>query len=253
MGDDMQRCVRVFILSVVLLGATLNYQAQSPRHLFIWAGQSNMVGTGSVAQPHSGPDPRVWELLDSWVQASEPIQGLGVSPALAFANRLLEFRPDWEIGLLPCAENASHIDQWARGEAFYELCLSKVSDGNLVGLIWWQGESDADNSDHANTWGSKFAAMVEGLRQDTGVDFSVVFAQIGPDDHVANFDYWSTVQDQQTLDLPGAVMVKTDDLTAPVYRGTPMHFSTLGYEIIGRRFAEAYVGVNSLYLPLVSK
>lgn len=258
------RMASMFAVGLLLIVAGLGcigLRSKADLHIFILAGQSNMVGGGNLSDPHTGPDSRIWTLDNTWIPAASPLPGsTGVGPGMAFAGQLLLYHPDWLIGLVPCARGGSSMAQWQRGSTFYQDCIKKLpaTGGVMSGLLWWQGETDADNPLTAATWGDHFTAVVADFRADTGdPNLPVVYVQIGPDDHVPGFESWSVVQLQQALaSVPGTIMVRSDDLSASEYRHPQFHFTTLGYEVMGRRLADAYERLtelfNLIYFPMVA-
>jgi hypothetical protein len=118
--------------------------------------------------------------------------------------------------------------------------------GRIAGLLFFQGEADTPDptlyprlSPKPTEWAGRFEAIVAGFRTDLAQpDLPVVFAQIGPMNHPPEVViHWKTVQEQQrSVHLPYCAMITTDDLTLQ----DEDHFTTESYEIIGRRFAEAY-------------
>lgn len=68
----------------------------------------------------------------------------------------------------------------------------------------------------------------------------MVFGQIGTNANPERFKNWAVVKEQQrTVRLPFSKMIVTDDLALKDY----VHFTTESYQIIGQRFANAYLNV----------
>jgi Carbohydrate esterase, sialic acid-specific acetylesterase len=244
---------------------------QGKLQLFILAGQSNMSGMGDM--PLSGMDvnPRVYVFGNDyhWKLAREPIddsknqvdtvsedKSAGFSPALSFATTLLKQSPDMLIGLIPCAKGGSLIDEWQRNlsdKALYGSCLKRVRAasvmGNVVGLLYFQGEIDAiDPKEHprrifsSHQWADKFSALVRDWRRDlNSPELPIVFAQIGTNTEPDRFKNWAVVKAQQRMvQIPFSRMIATDDLALKDY----VHFTTESYRIIGQRFAKSYFGLR---------
>lgn len=215
--------------------------------LYALMGQSNMSGRGIV--PGSQTTGTVWNFRNSfhWVLAVEPVDATGgevdvvssdppnagYSPALSFG---LEMGSN--IGLVPCAKGGSSISEWQRSfgdDTLYGSCWKRIlaasQMGDLEGILFFQGESDADTEAEANLWAYRFTQFVSAIRSDFG-NIPIVFAQLGGP--ATGFAYWNTVKDQQaSIDLACVEMITTDDL--PNNNG---HFFTAGYIVIGERFAE---------------
>jgi hypothetical protein len=252
--------------STVLQVAEIPQAYQGQMHLFILAGQSNMVGWAPI--PEGEPtDPRVYLFGKDyrWRIAAHPIEDAtnqvdmvsenriaGFGPAMDFAFASLERHPDLVIGLIPCAKNSSGIIQWQRDlsdQTLYGSCLKRVRAaspmGEIAGILFFQGETDAvdpiqypDPPPQPSEWSELFTAFVTDLRNDLNQpDLPVVFAQIGTNWAPEAYPNWDFLMEQQaSLQLPVSAMITTADL--PLLDG--IHFTTDSYRIIGRRFADAY-------------
>jgi hypothetical protein len=243
---------------------------QGELSLFILAGQSNMAGRGEVPESGQNTNPRVFVFGNDyhWRIAAEPIDepsnqvdkvsedpDAGFSPALPFAMSLLEQRPDVVIGLIPCARGGSSIDLWRRSlseNTLYGSCLKRVraasTMGNVAGILFFQGEADAiaqelfqESELFPNEWGDRFEVFVNDWRNDLGLpELPVVFAQIGTNTAPDIFINWAIVKEQQrSVEMPFCVMITTDDLALR----DPVHFTSESYQIVGQRFAEAYLNL----------
>lgn len=53
-----------------------------------------------------------------------------------------------KIGLIPCAEGGSSIDEWSRDGALYRHAINEAKfakeDSELARILWHQGESPED-------------------------------------------------------------------------------------------------------------
>ena len=200
-----------------------------------------------------------------WHMAQEPIDNAfdqvdyvsqddfaGFSPALTFATHVLEEQPNRAIGLIPCAKSSSFIDEWQPNlsdTTLYGSCLKRIraasTMGTVAGFLFFQGESDAlvepfkGQIPHHDEWANRFIELIQSLRDDLNMPaLPVIFAQIGPVPAEAAFAKWETVQAQQvSVQLPLTAMITTDDLSLQ----DELHFTADSYQIIGQRFAEAYL------------
>jgi hypothetical protein len=189
-------------LVIMLAGCTLERVPSSPvlasvsaavpqdLRLFILAGQSNMSGRGFVSQlPPSlrSPSHRVFVFGndDRWRIASEPIddpqgqidriskdQAAGVGPGLPFAVALAK-RSSRPIGLIPCAKGGSSMTEWDRTldrTALYGSCVARIrrasAAGQLSGLLWYQGETDARSATDTEKWPNRFRAFLTSVRSE---------------------------------------------------------------------------------------
>jgi hypothetical protein len=118
--------------------------------------------------------------------------------------------------------------------------------GEIAGLLYFQGEIDAvdpkkqtDRTFLPDRWADKFLVLIRDLRRDLNLpNLPVVFAQIGTNTEPESFKNWAVVKEQQPkARLPFSAMIATDDLPLKDY----FHFTTESYQIIGQRFAKAYI------------
>lgn len=161
--------------------------------LFLLMGQSNMAGYGCIRpgdpwQPGDHePLPGVVVLggqgtLKStrpkgricWRPAAHPLhlnqRSAGFSLALPFARRLREASPAGMIGFIPCAWGGAPIDALGPGSPVYRNALARarfaMRSGMLAGVLWHQGETDADGEATAPAHAGKLAALMAQLRAD---------------------------------------------------------------------------------------
>ncbi len=243
--------------------------------LWILAGQSNMEGVGNLedVEPPS-PYVHVLDMARRWHIAEEPLHWLCDSPdpchseatgaeqeriarearttrtkgaglGLAFANAMHK-ASGVPIGLIACAHGGTSMQQWnpqfkdQGGRSLYgSMLLSLRAVGNRVrGLLWYQGESDANPQD-ATQFRERFTQLVENVRTDTG-DANLPFysVQIGRFVVPPGSDPtgWNAIQEhQRTLadEIPNTAVVAGIDLELD----DQIHIGVHGLKRIGRRLA----------------
>ena len=73
----------------------------------------------------------------------------GVNLAESFADAYSK-EHDVDVGLIPCADGGTSLDQWAEGSLLFDSALycaelaSRTSQ--IVGVLWHQGEGDCSPS-----------------------------------------------------------------------------------------------------------
>jgi hypothetical protein len=139
-------------------------------------------------------------MVDGLEIATHPLHNdkperVGVGPGLAFARRLLERQPTVadQILLVPTAVGGSRLDQWAADGELFKAATSKLAraielaekaqwseepqpgleatpaaaNGSgvfVAGILWHQGESDADDEALARTYEQRLAETIGCLR-----------------------------------------------------------------------------------------
>lgn len=226
--------------------------------IFILAGQSNMVGWGSLAD-WPADRPRQTQGIyffdgSQWRLAQEPMHGKGVGPGLVFAQQIKQERPAKAIGLIPCAWGGSTLKQWSPSESphtLYGACLLKAREGQrrgtIKGLLWYQGENDCDNITQALLWPGTFARLMDDFRQDLqDPKMPVVFVQIGAlasrHKGPGTYEAWDELQTiQGQLELPLTARVTAMDL--PLL-SDGIHLNTKAQLELGQRLAMAWLSLN---------
>jgi len=215
--------------------------------LYLLIGQSNMAGRAAIEEQDRAPLNRVYLLTDQdqWEPAVNPLnrystirkalamQKLG--PGYTFARKLAAMNPDIEIGLVVNVKGGSSINEWVKGEHFYEEAIKKVRiaepAGAFKGIIWHQGESDRTEAD---SYLAKLEALVANLRADMGIpDLPFVAGEIG------RFVEGAEPINRVIRALPDRVgntaVVTAEGLTD---HGDVVHFDSRSQRLLGERYAD---------------
>ena len=172
--------------------------AREPVRVFIFAGQSNMVGSDSKVRdierfpPFAGlgePQQKVRFQYcigreqkmrsDGWVDL-QPVNGV-VGPELSFAREVTG-AIDAPIAIIKCAAGGTHLGgDWnpdePSGFEMYPLTMELVRSAladldrkkvpyRLEGVMWHQGENDMFNEDYQKNYGENLANFVARWRKD---------------------------------------------------------------------------------------
>ena len=195
----MTRQILVFVYSLIAAGLSLGQAADdSTVRVFIFAGQSNMVGSDSKVKdiknfpPYAGleqPQEGVRFSYsigrenktnsDGWV-ALEPVNNT-VGPELSFAWRVTQ-AIDAPVAIIKCAAGGTHLGgDWNPDEPIgfkmYPLALKLVRDSlaelkrqgvryRLEGFMWHQGENDMFNEDYMKNYGPNLKNYLAKWRRD---------------------------------------------------------------------------------------
>ena len=146
-------------------------------HAFLLIGQSNMAGRGFMNEAEPISDPRLkvlrngrWQTMYRPVNNDRPFSGvcLAESFALVYARE-----HDVEVGLIPCADGGTSLDQWVEGGLLYDhavyQCKLAQRTANIVGVLWHQGEADCAEDRYA-LYTEKFTRIMNALRRDLDLE-----------------------------------------------------------------------------------
>ncbi len=260
--------------------------------LWVLAGQSNMEGVGDLTQVET-PSPMVhsYQSREEWAVAEEPLHWLGESPRVVhhtlWGRPSLPDRPDPRdperakgaglgltfaktyhaltgvpVGLIPSAHGGTSMAQWdpaLRGEgdaSLYGATLARVRavGGKVKGVLWYQGESDANPADAAR-YQDRMTALLDAFRADFGdPDLPFYLVQLGCFEQAPSADGvagWNGVREAQRVwaqSQPNVAIVSAIDLELD----DAIHIGVHGLKRLGRRLASVAAGRPALSLGSVS-
>ncbi|MDC7683461.1 sialate O-acetylesterase [Asticcacaulis sp. BYS171W] len=244
-------------------------QAEPPKNMDIYLlmGQSNMSGRGDLsALPDAarGPFVNIWLYGNDgvWKPAADPLDSstgqidavsnelsskgedkAGVGPGLSFAKALNTRRP---VGLVTCAKGGSSLAQWKPNPArdkLYGSCLARAKEaagkGTIVGVLWYQGETDGRSVEAANTYGERLTNLITQVRadlEDACLPWVIVGLADQPDPTKSSgYTAWPEVQAQQkALKLNRVGYVTAADLPK---NSDDLHLTTGAQLVLGPKLA----------------
>ena len=228
---------------------------KEPIHSFLMIGQSNMAGRGNLGEVEPIENSRCYMLrMGRWQAMSEPINpdraifrgkypagvSLGASFADSFANAT-----GLEVGLIPCADGGTKIQQWQPGELLYDhaLMMAKLAmrTSKLTGILWHQGESDCRGLDEG-LYRQQFLHLMESLRRDLGdpnlpLVIGEVSEDISPVHGMVDMPAMNRLLHQLQKECPNCAIVKAKDLPL---KEDGVHFTSQALRELGRRYFVAY-------------
>ena len=137
-------------------------------------GQSNMAGRGFINEVPMICNERIqmlrngrWQMMTEPINYDRPVAGVGLAGSFA-AMWCMENKEE-KIGLIPCAEGGSSLDDWAIDKRIFKhaVCQAKfaMEDTELIGILWHQGENDSHGGNY-QTYYEKLQVIVETLRKE---------------------------------------------------------------------------------------
>ncbi len=273
----MKTIFTTLFLSLGILTAA----SKEPVRVFIFAGQSNMVGSDSkvadIARfpPYLGlekPQPKVKFSYcigrenkmrsDGWVDL-QPVDNV-VGPELSFARKVTQHL-DAPIAIIKCAAGGTHLGgDWnpdkPEGFEMYPLALELIRSSlaefdkknipyRIEGFMWHQGESDMFNEDYLKNYGANLANFFTKVRLDLkspNLKFYVgelCTKTIWGMDLRPSMYAISEGQKSVTKADPLAEYIPTSHVGVEIGGGVGLHYhyGTLGQLQHGENYADAYL------------
>ncbi len=221
-------------------------------HSFLLIGQSNMAGRGFLSEAEPIENDKIKVLRNGrWQGAFRPINPdrsfSGVSLAESFADLYVK-EHDVEVGLIPCADGGTNIDQWCAGSLLYDNAVYQARlaqrTSTIAGILWHQGESDANEESYA-LYEKKFLKIMNSLKKDLNL-YDVPFLLGGLGDYLAEYnggaikDYYPRIN--ETLEKIAKENPMTGFVSAKGLTANPdnLHFNTKSLVEFGVRYYEEF-------------
>lgn len=224
---------------------------------FLMIGQSNMAGRGEFNEvaPIENPDCYMlrmgrWQAMREPINPDRPIfegkfhSGIGLAASFADeAQKELGCR----IGLIPCADGGTRIDQWMPGEILYDhaVMMAKLAmrTSVLSGILWHQGESDCGSEEALLSHKQKFITMITALRKELGNEALPVLIGELAETYTPAYCLEDRPQrmNRQYLEieelLPKCCVISAKGLTM---KPDGIHFDSASLRLFGKRYFDGY-------------
>lgn len=216
-------------------------------------GQSNMAGRGFIEDVPPIYNEHINMLRNGiWQMMAEPIHFdrhiAGIGPASSFAHAWTEDHPGESIGLIPCAEGGSSIDEWAIDGPLTRHAISEakfaMETSELIGILWHQGESDS-YGERYKAYEDKLLTLFKHLREELDVpNIPIIIGELGHFLGEVGFGK-SAVEYKQINEILSKVahseencyFVTSKDLTA---NPDGIHIDAISQRKFGLRYYEAF-------------
>ena len=226
-------------------------------------GQSNMAGRGFINEVPMICNERILMLRNAgWQMMAEPINydrpNAGIGLAGSFAAMWCMEHEGEQIGLIPCAEGGSSLDDWAVDKNLFKNAVIQagfaMQDSELIGILWHQGESDSYGGGY-QTYYKKLQVIIESLRKEFNA-FEVPLIIGGLGDFVGkngfglNWTEYELVNEQLlkfAREQENSCFVTAEGLT-PNPDG--IHMDAVSQRRFGVRYYEAFVKREHVLKPI---
>lgn len=223
-----------------------------------------MAGRGKLGEVEPIVNNQTFMLRNGrWQKMSTPVNPdrttSGISLAESFAHSFAKTY-NLEVGLIPCADGGTCLDQWMPGELLYDNAVMQtklaMKTSKLAGVLWHQGESDSFDGRHVD-YQKKLAFIFESLRKDLNLSNDVPFLVGGLGDYLKDYkgkhDFSAYVYVNEALKSMAKQndyisFVSAEGLTA--YEND-VHFTSRSLREFGNRYFIAYKQLNPNLKPLI--
>jgi hypothetical protein len=238
--------------------------------VWILAGQSNMEGVGDMTgKAKAHPLVRAFSMRREWRRAEDPdachaasqctpkageilrkqaVKGVGAG--VFFAREMLKRSGGVPQGLICTAHGGTSMQQWSParahlgGESLYASMLTSVraTGQPVAGVLWYQGESDANPTD-ATHYTGRMGELVAASRRDLGQPrLPWVVVQIArhftDPMSLEETQGWNSIQEQQRL-LPKKIKFLETVAAIDLPMDDLIHIGAQGFPRLGARLASA--------------
>ena len=226
-------------------------------------GQSNMAGRGFLHEVTPIYNENILMLRNGrWQMMTEPIHFdrsvAGVGPAASFAQAWCNSNKNEQIGLIPCAEGGSSIDEWNVEGALFRHAISEakfaLESSELIAVLWHQGESDSYNGKYKDYY-QKLSVLVDSFRKELDI-LEVPFIIGGLGDYLGKSAFGRSCVEYK---LVNQELLRYAENNSNCYfvTGEKLHSNLDGIHInaesqrrFGVRYFEAYQTKSNVNMPL---
>lgn len=146
-------------------------------HSFLMVGQSNMAGRGFLDQVTPIYNEKIqmlrngrWQMMTEPINYDRPVAGVGL--AASFADAWVLDNPEDTIGLIPCAEGGSAIEEWRTDGLLFRHAIAQakmaMETSQLTAILWHQGESDS-TAERKEGYQKKLTEVLQAFREALGL------------------------------------------------------------------------------------
>lgn len=221
-------------------------------HSFLLIGQSNMAGRGKIGSvpPVESRNIAVlrngrWQGMYVPVNCDRPFSGHSL--AESFADAYAKAHPDVTVGLIPCADGGTSLNQWQEGGLLYDHAVMQtrlaLRTSTVVGVLWHQGEADCAPSLYP-LYEEKFNRIKAALRRDLDLhDVPFLVGGLGDflpkrSENLANYHFVNNALRKIADADPLCGFVSAEGLGE---NGDNLHFSAPALREFGIRYYEEFL------------
>jgi hypothetical protein len=233
---------------------------------FLMLGQSNMAGRGFIHEVPPIYNERIqmlrngrWQMMTEPINYDRPVSG--ISLAGSFADAWCRQNQGDTIGLIPCAEGGSTLDEWAVNQSLFRHAITDakfaMQNSELTGILWHQGESDSMNGNY-KVYYKKLLSIIEALRKELNApDIPLIIGGLGDflgkegfGKHCTEYDLINQELQKFAFEQDSCYFVTATGLTS---NPDGIHIDAISQRKYGLRYFEAFSNKHHVLEPLINE
>lgn len=223
---------------------------------FLMIGQSNMAGRGYISEVPAIKNERLHVLKNGrWYPMFVPVNFdrpfAGICLAESFADAVSK-QYQVDVGLIPCADGGTRLDQWMPGEVLYDNAAAQAKlaqrSSEIAGVLWHQGEADC-NEDRYPFYYEKCSHILSSFRKDLKLE-NVPFLVGGLGEFLPknreslkNYPFVNAALQSMAGENEWIGYVPADGLTS---NPDNLHFNAVSLREFGQRYFEVFKQMNTV-------
>lgn len=222
-------------------------------HSVLIIGQSNMAGRGFLNEVEPIVNKKLFVLRNGrWRGMYVPVNPdrvkSGINLAETFADRYASDH-DVEVGIIPCADGGSCLDQWVPGSLLFDHAVFQAKlaqrTSTIAAVLWHQGESDCGPKRYP-VYEKKLKRIMDAFRKELDLyDVPLLVGGLGDylqfcprEEHFENYVHINAALQSFAEKEPMTGFVSAEGLDSnPDY----LHFSAKALREFGHRYYEEFL------------
>lgn len=225
-------------------------------HSILIIGQSNMAGRGNIDEVEPICNEKIKVLKNGrWQDMFVPVNFdrsfAGINLVESFAD-LYSKDHDAEVGIIPCADGGTSIDQWQVGGLLFDhACyMAELASrtSTIAAVLWHQGESDCAK-DRYPLYEEKLTVILDAFREKLGL-YDVPFLLGGLGDYLKDCKYEGGYENYPYVNNALKSVAEKNEMvgfvSAEGLEPNPdnLHFSAKALREFGERYYDVFTKVE---------
>ena len=236
------------------------------KYAFLMVGQSNMAGRGYAHEVAPIINENIlmlrngrWQMMEEPINFDRSVSGVGL--ASSFASAWCKDHLNDQIGLIPCAEGGTCIDEWAIDEPLFQHAINEakfaLKDSTLVGILWHQGENDSFEGRHV-TYQDKLKTIMDAFRLELDCP-NIPIIVGGLPDFLGRYGFGKGCIEYKEINQALKDYVDSESnayfVDAADLQSNPdgIHINALSQRKFGLRYYDAFINAHNVLQPLANE